>query len=80
MLSRRLIKQYYYITGKKLDPLSQEPKLSDYYVPSPDQQNRELLFIVAVKGFVAYSFCRAKKNYIIKKLHSGFICMTLVFA
>ena len=52
------MKQYYYITGKKLDPLPQEPKLSDYYAPSPDQQNRELLFIVAgmaVKGFVAYN-------------------------
>ena len=53
------MKQYYYITGKKLDPLPQEPKLSDYYAPSPDQQNRELLFIVAgmaVTGFVAYKF------------------------
>ena len=53
------MKQYYYITGKKLDPFSQEPKLSDYYAPSPDQQNRELLFIVAgiaVTGFVAYKF------------------------
>ena len=53
------MKQYYYITGKILDPLPQEPKLSDYYAPSPDQQNRELLFIVAgiaVTGFVAYKF------------------------
>ena len=50
------MKQYYYITGKKLDPLPQEPKLSDYYAPSPDQQNRELLFIVAgmaATGFLA---------------------------
>ena len=53
------MKQYYYITGKKLDPLPQETKLSDYYAPSADQQNRELLFIVAgmeVTGFVAYKF------------------------
>ena len=26
------MKQYYYITGKQLDPLLPEPKLSDYYV------------------------------------------------
>ena len=51
------MKQYYYITGKKLDLHPQEPKLSDYYAPSPDQQNRELLFIVAgmaATGFLAY--------------------------
>ena len=40
------MKQYYYITGKQLDPLPPEPKLSDYYTPSPDQQNREIVFIV----------------------------------
>ena len=53
------MKQYYYITGKQLDPLPPEPKLSDYYAPSPDQQNREMLFIVAgmaATGFVAYKF------------------------
>ena len=36
------MKQYYYITGKQLDPLPPEPKLSDYYAPSANQQNREL--------------------------------------
>ena len=53
------MKQYYYITGKQLDPLPPEPKLSDYYAPSSDQQNREMLFIVAgmaATGFVAYKF------------------------
>ena len=51
------MKQYYYITGKQLDPLPPEPKLSDYYAPSSDQQNREILFIVAgmaATGFLAY--------------------------
>ena len=51
------MKQYYYITGKQLDPLPPEPKFSDYYAPSSDQQNRELLFIVAgmaATGFLAY--------------------------
>ena len=51
------MKQYYYITGKQLHPLPPEPKLSDYQAPSSDQQNRELLFIVAgmvAMGFLAY--------------------------
>ena len=51
------MKQYYYITCKQLDPLPPEPKLRDYYAPSADQQNRELLFIVAgmaATGFLAY--------------------------
>ena len=51
------MKQYYYITSKQLDLLPPEPTLSDYYAPSSDQQNRELLFIVAgmaATGFLAY--------------------------
>ena len=51
------MKQYYHITGKQLDPHRPEPKLSDYYAPSSDQRNRELLFIVAgmaSTGFLAY--------------------------
>ena len=53
------MKQYYYITGKQLDSLPPEPKLSDYYTPSADQQNKEIVFIVlgmAATGFVAYKF------------------------
>ena len=53
------MKQYYNITGKQLDPHPPEPKLNDYYTPSPDQQNREVVLIVAgmaVTGFVAYKF------------------------
>ena len=57
------MKQYYYITGKTLlsdlaSPLP-EPKVSDFYSPSPDQQNREITFVVlgmVVTGFVAYKF------------------------
>ena len=58
------MKQYYYITGKQLDPLPPEPKLSDYYTPSPNQQDREIVFIVlgmAATRFVAYRFLKAKK-------------------
>ena len=51
--------QYYYITGKQLDPLPPEPKLSDYYIPSPKQQDRKIVLIelrMAATGFVAYKF------------------------
>ena len=53
------MKQYYYITGKSLDSLPPEPKLSDFYTPSSDQQNREITFVVlgmTVTGFIAYKF------------------------
>ena len=58
------MKQYYYITGKQLDPLPPEPKLNDYYTPSPNQQDREIVFIVlgmAATRFVAYRFLKTKK-------------------
>ena len=58
------MKQYYYVTSKNLPsdlatPLPPEPKLSNFYAPSPDQQNREIIFVVlgmAVTGFIAYKF------------------------
>ena len=51
------MKQYFYITGKQLDPLPPEPKLGDYYTPSPSQQDREIMFVVlgmTAVGFAAY--------------------------
>ena len=51
------MKEYYYATGKQLDPLPLKPELSDFYTPSEDQKNRELVFIVggmALTGFIAY--------------------------
>jgi len=53
------MKQYYYITGKQLPTLEEEPKLSDYYSPSVDQKNREIVFIVggmALTSFAAWNF------------------------
>ena len=40
-----------------LDPLGPEPQLSDFYVPSSDQKDREIAFIVVgmtVTGLVTY--------------------------
>ena len=51
------MKEYYYATKKQLDPLPPKPTLSDFYTPSEDQKNRELVFIVggmALTGFIAY--------------------------
>jgi len=52
------MKQYFYLTGKKL-PVETEPQLSDFYTPSPDQKDREMLFVfvgMGVTGFIAYKF------------------------
>lgn len=47
---------YYNITGNKLADLPPEPKLSDFYTPSKDHQEREIAFVVGgivLTGFVA---------------------------
>ena len=44
-------------TSKNLDPLGPEPQLTDFYMPSTDQKDREIVFVVlgmAVTGLVAY--------------------------
>ena len=38
--------EYSRVTGTKLDPLGPEPKLSDFYVPSSGQRDREIAFVV----------------------------------
>ena len=51
------IREYSQVTGKMLNPLGSEPQLSDFYVPSDDQKDREITFIVlgvAATGLVAY--------------------------
>ena len=53
------MKEYYYVTGgdTKLSPLPPEPVLSDFYTPSEDQKNREILFVIggmALTGFIAW--------------------------
>ena len=39
------MQHYYIVTGMHLEPLPPKPVLSDFYVPSEDHHNRELLFI-----------------------------------
>ena len=39
------IQQYFIVTGRQLELLPPKPVLSDFYMPSEDQPNRELTFI-----------------------------------
>ena len=54
------MKQYHQAFGEKLSKLPPEPKLSDFYTPSEDQHNAELVFItvsmVGLGAFIYYKF------------------------
>ena len=53
------MKEYYLVTGRHLEELEPEPKLSDYYTPSSDQKTRELVFValgLGVTGLLVYKF------------------------
>ena len=53
------MQQYYIVTGMHLEPLPPKPVLSDFYVPSEDHHNRELVFItlsmIGIGAFLWYS-------------------------
>ena len=55
------MREYSRVTGKKIDPLGPEPKLSDFYVPSSGQRDRETAFVVlgmAATGIIAYKLVK----------------------
>ena len=39
------MQEYLMVTGRQLEPLPSKPVLSDFYVPSEDHHNLELVFI-----------------------------------
>ena len=39
------MQQYFIVTGRRLEPLPPKPVLSDFYVLSEDDHNRELMLI-----------------------------------
>ena len=53
------MQQYFIVTGGQLEPLPPKTVLSDFYVPSEDHHNRELVFItlsmVGIGAFLWYS-------------------------
>ena len=50
------MKQYFCITHTKKSSLTPEPKISDFYTPSEDQQKREYLFIVCGMADVCWLY------------------------
>ena len=51
-----VMRHYFLVTGRQLEPLPPEPVLSDFYVPSEDHHNRELA-IITVSMIGIGSFC-----------------------
>ena len=47
--------EYYRVFAKQIKPLPPEPELSDFYHPSENQKNGELLFVVVGRGFATYA-------------------------
>ena len=55
------MREYSRVTGTKLDPMGPDPKLSDFYVPSSGQRDREIAFVVlrmSATGPVAYKLAK----------------------
>ena len=54
------IRQYNLISGP-LEPIQPGPKLSDFYLPSPEQRDREIAFVIMGLGattFVVYMLAK----------------------
>ena len=47
--------EYYRAFGKQVNPLPLEPQLSDFYHPSEEQKNGELLFVTVGTGIARYA-------------------------
>ena len=53
--------EYYRVFAKKIKPLPPEPELSDFYHPSKNQKNGEILFVVLSTGIATYSLYKYLK-------------------
>ena len=56
MLIKQCLNTIEYLQKKK--PLLLEPELSDFYHPSDNQKNGELLFVVVGTGIATYVLCK----------------------
>ena len=53
--------EYYRVFAKQIKPLPPEPELSDFYHPSENQKNGELLFVVVGTGIATYALYKYLK-------------------
>ena len=53
--------EYSRVLAKQINPLPPEPQLSDFYHPSEDQRNRELLFVSVNTGIGTYALFKYLK-------------------
>ena len=53
--------EYYRIFAKQIKPFPPDPELSDFYHPSENQKNGELLFIVVGTGIATYALYKYLK-------------------
>ena len=54
------MERYYIATNKKLPPLRSKPVLSDFYHPSDQQKDNEILFIISSLGLMGYLMYKSK--------------------
>jgi len=47
------MEEYTKVTGRKLPKLREEPKLADFYVPSEEQKDGEIMFVIGGMTLVA---------------------------
>ena len=55
------IRQYNIVSGSALEQMEPKPELSDFYLPSPEQRDREIAFVIMGLGattFVAYTLTK----------------------
>ena len=53
--------EYYRVFAKQIKPLPPEPELSDFYHPSENQINGELLFVVVGTDIATYALYKYLK-------------------
>ena len=56
--------EYYLVFAKQIKPLPPEPELSNFYHPSENQKNGELLFVAVGIGIATYALYKYLKQMI----------------
>ena len=57
-----VMREYYQVFGRKVQPLPLEPVLTDFYHPSEDQKRGEIAFIIGGTTLVSYLACSGIYN------------------